>query len=101
MANFPQATTGAIAPGSGPSGVTAGGDVASAIQVVLDAANSGAGRIRLTTQSGTAAEVAALVLLTGSSVVIGAHAALVLVNAGVSVILTNTWDEAVTAIAAS
>lgn len=99
---YPSPDTGGSASGSGPGGVVAGGDVPSALQVVLSALQSSAGIARLTTQTGTPSEVAALAKLTGVSTQLGAHAAAVATNAGIAAITgTSTYGNLVTAIAAS
>lgn len=86
-----------------PEGTTnrsaAPSDADSAKQVVLAAAQSGSGIVRLTTQAGNDDEVGALVTLTGSSDVIGAPAAAILTAAGIGGLTgSSTWDAAVTAI---
>lgn len=101
MSTFPQPTTGGIQPGKTVAS-SVPGDAASAKQVVLNAAQSSAGRVRLTTQAGNADEVGALALLTGSSDEIGTAAAALLTAAGIAgLTFESTWDAAVTAIANS
>ena len=82
--------------------LTSAADAASAKQVILAAAQSSAGALRLTTQTGTTHEVAALASLASSSDVIGAAAANLLLAIGVtSITSASTWSTAVTRIAAS
>lgn len=86
------------------SGIRTNGfaDAASAKAVLLAAAQSGAGRVRLTTQAYAADETKAITVLTGSSDVVGTRDAAILTEAGISGLTgASTWGDAVTAIGAS
>lgn len=88
--------------GGARSHATAPKDIPSATQVILAALQSSDGIARLTTQTGNAAEVASLVLLTGSAVVVGPNVAAIVAAAGIAGITSaSTFDALVTAIANS
>ena len=79
-----------------------GGDVASAIKIISDALRSGSGATRLKAKTGTLAEKAALVTLTGSSLSMSKRDATQYFGAvGATPDATPTWGELVTAIANS
>lgn len=83
------------------SRVTSGGDIPSAKQVIRNAARSNDGITRLTTQTGTIHERAALALLAGSTDAVSAADLIAFAAIGATPDGTPTWSELVTAIGAS